>query len=112
MEDDLGHKLTTSESELITSLTSGGALVGALIAGLLTDRFGRKLGMYIGCALFFTGSIIWSSSFSVPQMSLARFIVGLGVGSAAMIIVSLISRRISWCLWNNAYFGVSAALYW
>ncbi|KAL1861341.1 hypothetical protein VTK73DRAFT_7142 [Phialemonium thermophilum] len=83
---DLGHELSSSERELVTSLTSGGALVGAVIAGLLADRFGRKLGMYIGCGLFFTGSIIWASSFSVAQMSVARFVVGLGVGSAAMII--------------------------
>ncbi|VUC32483.1 unnamed protein product [Clonostachys rosea] len=86
LSDDLGHPLTTSESELITSLTSGGALVGAVIAGLMADKFGRKAGIYVGCALFLIGSVIWASSFSIPQMSVARFTVGLGVGSAAMII--------------------------
>ncbi|CAG9989268.1 unnamed protein product [Clonostachys byssicola] len=84
--DDLGHPLTTSESELITSLTSGGALVGAVIAGLMADKFGRKAGIYVGCALFLVGSVIWASAFSIAQMSVARFTVGLGVGSAAMII--------------------------
>ncbi|KAI9146737.1 NADPH--cytochrome P450 reductase [Paramyrothecium foliicola] len=86
LNEDLGHKITSSESELITSMTSGGALVGSIIAGLLADRFGRKLGMYIGCSLFLVGSIIWAASFSVAQMAVARFVVGLGVGSAAMII--------------------------
>ncbi len=84
---DLGHKLSSKEQELITSLTSGGALIGALIAGLPADKYGRKLGIYIGCALFLAGSIIQAAAFNVAQMAVGRFIVGLGVGSAAMIVV-------------------------
>ncbi|GJN86907.1 myo-inositol transporter [Purpureocillium lilacinum] len=83
---DLGHKLSSKEQELITSLTSGGALIGALIAGLPADKYGRKLGIYIGCALFLAGSIIQAAAFNVAQMAVGRFIVGLGVGSAAMIV--------------------------
>lgn len=73
---------------MITSLTSGGALVGAIIAGMSADRHGRKFGIYIGCFLFFVGSVIQAASFSLAQMAVGRFVVGLGVGSAAMIIVS------------------------
>jgi len=39
----LGHELSTSEQELVTSLTSGGALVGAVFAGLVADKYGRKM---------------------------------------------------------------------
>ncbi|KAI1427632.1 myo-inositol transporter [Xylaria sp. FL1777] len=84
--DDLGHTLSSQEQELITSITSGGALVGALIAGLPADKFGRKFGIYVGCALFLAGSIIQAAAFSVPQMTVGRFVVGLGVGSASMIV--------------------------
>ncbi|UNI15407.1 hypothetical protein JDV02_001942 [Purpureocillium takamizusanense] len=83
---DLGHKLSSKEQELITSLTSGGALIGALIAGLPADKYGRKLGIYIGCALFLAGSVIQAAAFHVAQMAVGRFVVGLGVGSAAMIV--------------------------
>ncbi|KAI1752263.1 general substrate transporter [Xylaria castorea] len=84
--DDLGHALSSKEQELITSITSGGALIGALIAGLPADKFGRKFGIYVGCALFIIGSIIQATAFSVPQMTVGRFVVGLGVGSASMIV--------------------------
>ncbi|KAK7432226.1 hypothetical protein QQZ08_001171 [Neonectria magnoliae] len=84
--DDLGHKLSSHEQELVTSLTSGGALIGALVAGLPADKYGRKLGIYIGCVLFLAGSVIQAASFTVVQMAVGRFVVGLGVGSAAMII--------------------------
>ncbi|KAF0314952.1 myo-inositol transporter [Colletotrichum asianum] len=86
LKSDLGHELSTSEQELVTSITSGGALIGAIIAGLPADRYGRKLGIYIGCVLFLIGSIIQAAAFSLAQMTVGRFIVGLGVGSAAMII--------------------------
>ncbi|KAM0241496.1 hypothetical protein ACHAP5_007535 [Fusarium lateritium] len=84
--DDLGHVLDSHEQELITSITSGGALVGAVIAGLPADKYGRKLGIYIGCFLFLVGSVIQAASFNLAAMTAGRFIVGLGVGSAAMII--------------------------
>lgn len=58
LKDDLGHELSSKEQELVTSITSGGALVGAIIAGVPADRFGRKLGIYIGCLLFLIGSVI------------------------------------------------------
>ncbi|KAL1632865.1 hypothetical protein SLS58_011312 [Diplodia intermedia] len=80
INDDLGQKLASHEQELITSLTSGGALIGAIAAD------GRKFGIYLGCLLFIAGSIIQAAAFSLEQMSAGRFIVGLGVGSAAMII--------------------------
>lgn len=89
LKDDLGHELSSSEQELVTSITSGGALIGAVMAGIPADRFGRKLGIYIGCILFLIGSVIQAASYSVAQMTVGRFIVGLGVGSAAMIIVRL-----------------------
>jgi hypothetical protein len=34
---DLGHYLSNSEKQLVTSLTSGGAFVGALVAALAAD---------------------------------------------------------------------------
>lgn len=88
LKDDLGHTLSAKEQELITSITSGGALIGALIAGLPADKYGRKFGVYAGCLLFLLGCIIQASAYSVAQMAVGRLVVGLGVGSAAMIIVS------------------------
>ena len=42
INESLGHTLSSSEQEMVTSLTSGGALVGAVGAGLTADRFGRR----------------------------------------------------------------------
>lgn len=82
----LGHELSTSEQELVTSLTSGGALVGAVGAGLTADRYGRKMPIWAACVVFMIGTTLQTASFSLPQFAVGRFVVGLGVGSAAMIV--------------------------
>jgi SP family myo-inositol transporter-like MFS transporter 13 len=41
LRKDLGHALISNEQDLITSITSGGALVGAIIARLSADKYGR-----------------------------------------------------------------------
>ncbi|KAB8202749.1 major facilitator superfamily domain-containing protein [Aspergillus parasiticus] len=77
---------------MITSLCSAGSFLGAIIAGLTADKYGRKGPMYVGCALFTIGAILQASAYSVPQMAVGRLIVGLGVGSAAMIVPAYIAE--------------------
>jgi SP family myo-inositol transporter-like MFS transporter 13 len=48
IDSDLGHELQSNEKELITSLCSGGAFIGAIVAGLTADRYGRKGAIYAG----------------------------------------------------------------
>ncbi|KAF2149676.1 general substrate transporter [Myriangium duriaei CBS 260.36] len=82
----LGHNLSSNEQELVTSLTSGGALVGAICAGTTADRFGRKMPIWAACATFVLGTLLQAAAYSLAQFAVGRFIVGLGVGSAAMIV--------------------------
>ena len=86
LNNDLGKVLTAGDKELVTSITSGGAFVGAIAAGLTADKFGRKAAIYVGCVLFIIGAVLQACSYSLAQMTVGRLIVGLGVGSAAMIV--------------------------
>lgn len=86
IDKSLGHILSSSEQEMVTSLTSGGALVGAVGAGLTADRFGRRWPIWGACLLFVIGSVVQTCAYSVAQFAAGRFLVGLGVGGAAMIV--------------------------
>jgi SP family myo-inositol transporter-like MFS transporter 13 len=86
LKSSLGHVLSAGEQELVTSLTSGGALVGAVGAGLSADRFGRKAPIWAACAVFIFGTVLQACAYSVAQFAVGRFVVGLGVGSAAMVV--------------------------
>ncbi|KAJ4293380.1 hypothetical protein N0V90_008663 [Kalmusia sp. IMI 367209] len=80
-----GRIMNAGEKEAITSLCSGGAFFGAIMAGLTADKYGRKAGIYVGCALFTIGAILQAAAYSFAQMCVGRLVVGFGVGSAAMI---------------------------
>ncbi|KAF5656643.1 putative ITR1-inositol permease [Fusarium heterosporum] len=85
--DDLdGRLMSHGEKELITSLCAAGALFGSIIAGVTADKYGRKPAIWFASVLFTIGAIVQASSFSLIQMCFGRVLVGLGVGSASMII--------------------------
>lgn len=69
---------------LIYTFLSG--QVGAIIAGLTADKYGRKIAIYVGCILFTIGAILQAASYSIAQMAVGRLVVGFGVGSAAMVV--------------------------
>lgn len=80
-----GRPVTDSEKELITALCAAGALVGAVVAGITSDKYGRKPAIWFASVLFTLGAIVQATSFTVAQMSVGRFLIGLGVGSASMV---------------------------
>lgn len=83
---DLGGKeLTHSEKELITALTAAGALIGAVIAGITADKYGRKPAIWFASVLFTLGALIQATSYTVAQMAAGRLVIGFGVGSASMV---------------------------
>lgn len=83
---DLGGKeLIHSEKELVTALTAAGALIGAVIAGITADKYGRKPAIWFASVLFTIGAIIQATSYTVAQMAVGRLVIGFGVGSASMV---------------------------
>ncbi|KAF5689914.1 myo-inositol transporter [Fusarium circinatum] len=85
--DDLdGRLLTPSNKELITALCAAGAFIGAIIAGITADKYGRKPAIWFASVLFTIGAVVQAASYTLVQMCVGRVLVGLGVGSASMII--------------------------
>ncbi|KAK9798700.1 putative Major facilitator superfamily (MFS) profile domain-containing protein [Seiridium cardinale] len=81
-----GRPLASNEKELITALCAAGAFVGAIIAGVTADKYGRRPAIWFASVLFTLGALVQALSFSIVQMSIGRFLIGLGVGSASMIV--------------------------
>ncbi len=70
--------------EVVTSWVTLGALFGALIAGAVADREGRRRTLIIAGALFFAGALIQSLAPDTPVLVLGRFVIGFGVGIASV----------------------------
>jgi sugar porter (SP) family MFS transporter len=84
------HGMTKSLSlsrlivEVVTSWVTLGALFGALAAGELADRIGRKPTVLIAGAMFTLGSLIQAFAPDMIILVTGRLIVGGGVGVAAV----------------------------
>ncbi|KAJ3574621.1 hypothetical protein NP233_g1641 [Leucocoprinus birnbaumii] len=79
--------LSSSRSSIITSLLSAGTFVGALAQAFTSDRFGRRGSILIWSAIFTIGVAIQTgTTFSIVQITIGRFIAGLGVGALSAIV--------------------------
>lgn len=86
IDSDLDNKiLSSSQKELITALCAAGGLCGSVIAGMTADKYGRRPAIWFAAALFTIGAIVQATSYSLIQMSVGRFLIGLGVGSASTV---------------------------
>ncbi|KAF9486548.1 sugar transporter [Pholiota conissans] len=79
--------LSSSRQSIITSLLSAGTFVGALAQAFTSDRFGRRGSILIWSAIFTVGVAVQTgTTFSVVQLTIGRFIAGLGVGALSAIV--------------------------
>ena len=70
--------------EVVTSWVTLGALVGALIAGGVADRVGRRSTLIAAGLLFFVGALVQSLAPETAVLVVGRFIIGGGVGIASV----------------------------
>lgn len=77
---------------MIVSLCQLGAFVGALIAGPVSDKIGRKPTVLVADILFTCGAGMMAFSWDVYSLMAGRLIVGLGVGIASMAVPIYISE--------------------
>jgi AAHS family 4-hydroxybenzoate transporter-like MFS transporter len=80
--------------ELAPALSAAlfGLAVGGLSAGPLADRFGRKRVVMLAIALFGVASLVCALAASLSQLTLARFVTGIGLGAAMPNAVTLMSE--------------------
>ncbi len=69
-----------------------GCAVGAIIAGNLSDRWGRLRVMFIGAIMFFASSIGAGLAFSAWDLAFWRVIGGLGIGIASVVAPAYIAE--------------------
>ena len=79
--------ITPVQQELVVGITIAGALISASISGNLSDRYGRKIVIIASSLVFVAGSLLLSIfAENYTFLLLGRFVVGLGVGCASMIM--------------------------
>lgn len=61
-----------------------GAVAGAIVAALWSDRFGRRLVLLLCAVLFAVGALASAAAVSIETLALARLLLGLAIGASAL----------------------------
>ena len=74
---------------VIFSAAVAGMTLGALLIGMLGDRFGRKVAVGLSVAIFGVFTLATTSADSYNELLVYRFLTGLGVGGAIPSVTTL-----------------------
>lgn len=82
-----GIDFNTHERALLTAILSLGTFIGALVAPVISDRYGRKFSIVLSSALIFNiGNVFQVLSTNVLMMCVGRAISGVSVGILSAIV--------------------------
>ncbi|XOD70134.1 MAG: sugar porter family MFS transporter [Sodalis sp. (in: enterobacteria)] len=77
--------INTQQQEWVVSSMMFGAALGALAAGWISAKKGRKISLLIASVLFIIGSLWSALSLNVESLIIARILLGLAIGMASYI---------------------------
>ncbi|KIX08546.1 uncharacterized protein Z518_03202 [Rhinocladiella mackenziei CBS 650.93] len=78
----------------LVSVMQAGAIVGALLANPIADRFGRKPSILVISVFAFIGGLLQAFSYgSLVCFYIGRFVEGLGLGGATMLAPTYVAEN-------------------
>jgi putative MFS transporter len=86
--------LTTTQAGLLSSMSFLGMFLGAGIAGMLADRFGRTIVFQTSMIFWGAGSLMCGLAPDVMFLAVARVILGFGMGMEFPVAQSIVSEII------------------
>ena len=90
--DFVPYELSNFVTGYLVAGASLGAAVGALAAGPLTDRFGRKSLLIVDAAVYAVGALLSAVAWNTEVLLVARTLIGLAVGADSAIATAYIAE--------------------
>jgi MFS family permease len=96
IEGPNGDALSSSHQSLIVSILSAGTFFGAIIAGDVSERIGRKWTVILGTLIYMVGVVIQmvtgAGGDPLGVIVAGRLVAGLGVGFESAIVILYMSE--------------------
>lgn len=84
--------LTTGQAGLVSSVLFAGMLVGAAVAGAVSDRLGRRFPLAASLVFFAVFSLLAAAAWNFPVLLAARLLQGVGLGAEIAIVLPYIAE--------------------
>src|SRR5688572_26821055 len=94
LQDPATLHLSSAEIGAVASFYLLGAVIGALVCGRLTDRYGRAKLFFVTMAIYLFGTLLSAFSWDFASLALFRCITGFGIGGEYAAINSAIDELI------------------
>ena len=84
--------LTPTQAGQLAAMTFAGQLVGNILAGTASDRFGRKTVFQVTMVVWGLASLAAAAAWSLTALMVCRFLIGVGVGGEAPVAQAMVSE--------------------
>ena len=89
----IGLNAGIEQTQLIIPIYMLALGLGNPVYGALSDRFGRRFGIFLGLGLYMIGTLLCFVAASIEMLFFGRFIQGLGASAAPVISRAMIRDR-------------------
>ncbi|OWZ15689.1 Major Facilitator Superfamily (MFS) transporter [Phytophthora megakarya] len=103
-----GH--TKTQWTIAVSAWIFGGMLGSLVIGRVSNKFGRKRIMMVNCLFMIAGAVVQASASTISMFSGGRVISGIASGGATAVIPGFISEISPPHLRNNLGVGFQMAI--
>ena len=90
---DVMH-FSAAQIGFLSSCYLAGAVIGSIVFGHLTDRFGRRKFFFLSLSIYLVGVGLTALSWNLPSFAVFRFITGAGIGGEYSAVNSAIDELI------------------
>ena len=90
---------------IVFAIYSVGNILGAPAASFISDRFGRRWGMFAGSTIIIVGVILEASASKLGQFMGGRFLIGFGV-SVAVTAAPVYLVEMAYPSWRGLFGGL------
>jgi len=111
LQDSRTLHLSAAEIGAVASFYVSGAVLGALVFGWLTDRFGRRKIFYATLAVYIVGAALTALSWNFASFALFRSVTGAGIGGEYAAVNSAIDELMPARLRGRLDLAINAT-YW
>ena len=84
--------LTPTEAGQLAAMTFAGQLVGNILAGTASDKFGRRTVFQVTMVVWGLASFAAAAAWSLSSLMVFRFLIGVGVGGEAPVAQAMVSE--------------------